>query len=214
MFLKSNYHDFYDTIIHQSGDDGLMFVRNFDKNKAQIVLGDFHLPYNNMVIVGFCGKTYIGLVLPNRDINSLKTWIKYNTIWGIDNIFQYLNIDPNKKWWSYLRGSETYRARYEAYLKRAEKYFEEYGPIWIIESICDNISITVNPILNRWNFAKALPPQEAFLALRAWVISQHRPEKAIPKVSDETMAEIKGFSAKTSFRREKGEGPKRKRKGK
>lgn len=185
--------------------------------EQEVLRGNFGLRENE-VLVNFAGKKYIGHA---RSIDNLLSQTpKYDCVWGVDRLIDRYKIDGNAKHWKWGRAGArlyTFRESVQEVLDADySKIDEKYGPIWIIQQFdrWSDIYIAKNPILDRWQFAKALPPQEAFFALRRWVISQHRPEKEIPVVSDNLMAEIKGFSPKTSFRKEKGEGPKRKRKGK
>jgi hypothetical protein len=212
--LRSNYKDFYDSLIHQSGDDGLEFVRIHKKEWAEIpnpyVRYAWDQNYRDHdIIVGFCDQIYQGRVVGITSSDT-ATIPRYECIWGIDKILRHRKIDPDSKTWIRNAGNGNWGTNRERYIQEVESWrylFQKYGPIWLV----DPWLIHIHPILDRWQFAKVLSPQEAFFAVRQWVISQHRPEKEIPIVSDETMAEIKGFDPKSAFRRDKGQGPKRKR---
>lgn len=102
--------------------------------------------------------------------------------------------------WHYPYGKEANHLK-----TAAAKYFETYNvPIFIIEpakSYQDGGDrITLNPRLKGWDFARIVPPYEAWRDLTVYWGSRAQPNKPIPEVSDADMLIAKGFD-KWSFRK-------------
>jgi hypothetical protein len=216
MKIISDFYDYYDTICRQNYDDGLTLIRKASIDRKKIT-DKFRWFGNDIIIVGFATPpVYIGYITNYRE-NLFITTPRYECIWGKEKILNHVKPGSSKEYVR-INSNEWAFLNFKQKLERAETYdwsdvFKEYGPIWSMTFSDWAAFIEKNPLLNRYQFAKALPPLKAYIALRKYVMNQAEPAKDIPQVSDEMMAEIKGFSAKTSFRKEKGQGPKRKRKG-
>ena len=59
----------------------------------------------------------------------------------------------------------------------------------------------MNAPLSDLDFAKVMPPYQAYQEIRMFLGNMAQPEKPIPQIDDETMVEIKGHGGKYSFRK-------------
>jgi hypothetical protein len=94
-------------------------------------------------------------------------------------------------------------------LKVAEKHFiENRCPVWYAKQICTGKygldyyknEIVYNGPIKQLEFFRVFDPYTAFMEISMWLGNQAEPRKPIPHISDETMAEIKGFDG-WSFRK-------------
>lgn len=114
------------------------------------------------------------------------------------------------------RGAEKWFDEAEVRRDAHEALFHKLGaPVFIfgrsnVES--NKLVFHVNAKLSDVHFEHVIGPAQAYQELSMWLASQAHPNPPIPTCSNEDMIEAKGFDLKTSFRREPGEHPKRKKK--
>lgn len=118
----------------------------------------------------------------------------------------------NRKWSWHVRHDkiEKYFMKCaESAAKDTKKWFgaDATSPIFVTEDKpCTEPKVVYNTQLKPYEFYRVHSPYQAYQELSMWFGNQAAPSKPIPHISDEVMAEAKGFD-KWSFRKE----PKRKR---
>lgn len=185
----------------------------------------------SVIAVGFCGKVYGALHLDSYQ------WDKPNTnaiCWGIAQVDEFFNANLSKKaleqyntpckfnkasHWrrEILISKEWRRDSIVEFFKQFQERQNEFGAMFtgprpIFVATCnpnrEDYEVVYNAQLKPVQFFRLFGPQLAYQELTLWVYNQAVPQKPIPKLDDETLAESKGFNRKTSFRKD----PIRKRK--
>lgn len=228
MKIISNFRDYYDGVATHDSDREHVLVRNTPKeplsisNKAApeiyvkppyIYLPSLSSVYVN--ILGFAGKLYphITLHIKTKGPNYYKTLtydIKDQIIFDRDvaeSMFgnaQQMDGLSLREFWALADNTDFVHACF----RYADACQFEMG--W--NRYAEETWFRRNIRLLDYSFGKIVHPVEAYGQLQTWVWSQRRPERPIPEMSDELKAHQHGFSLKSSFRRNKGGGPARKRK--
>jgi hypothetical protein len=184
----------------------------------------------SVIVVGFCGKVYGALHF------DCYRWDKpsNNAIcWGIAQVDDFLNANLNKKaleqyntpckfnkashWRGILVSREWRRDNILAFFNEFQTKQNDFSamftgprPIFVAtySPNREEYDIVFNAQLKPVQFFRIFGPQYAYQELTQWVYNQAVPQKPIPQLDDETLAESKGFNRKTSFRKD----PIRKRK--
>lgn len=190
------------------------------------------------VTIGFCGKVYPLIEVRVTDESNprrptTKVAFCYNTE-AVDNFLQE-NISPERfeiyldssrfpyyKFWVYgfkRRDVQKYFHEAEREQNLYENVFiENKAPIFVSDRKWKSLKYSGHPgtifntSLKEYEFYRVFDPYMAFQELSMYVGGVlAMPNKKIPEISDEVMAEAKGFDKKTSFRKAPG-GKKRKNK--
>ncbi len=219
MRIISDFKDYYDCLQRLDQDKSTIFLRN---KEDQIILeDDKNWTRFFDVIIGFCGKTYVGKsrwVVTPADIEKWKDekFLKpsydcldkpgHNEYEFSEQAYQ--EQIPKSRWW----GEHTFPQNLDQDLA---DYFIKYGPIWTLTAQNPEYGDTdrylqKNDNLGNWGFAKVLPPNQAYQELQRWVYNQASPPKPIPEMSNDVKIHQAGFNTTTSFRGSNG--PKRKNK--
>lgn len=197
MRIFSKFKDYYD-IGCAYHDPSIIYLRE----KKEIKIVEYDCDYNvEFAIIGFCGELYkCGLIksydkLYNETIDGFYDQEKFDKfLENIENVHKYNNY-----------GYEKYPMMFENPIREKDKflrYFEKYNcPIFAVHYS----KIVINPCLKDYMFFKQFDPYTAYNRIERYLDSVliNKP-KPIPKMSDEDMAEIKGFN-KYSFRKDKSE---------
>jgi len=166
-------------------------------------------------VIGFCGKQYIGFKFFYEDKNTINNSIKYDIVYGYDNIISYL--DMTKKLY---HNNNNFEEKYNKIIDlNTINIFREYNtPTFIyIDSIgyytigknkIDHQSekFIINPILKDYEFYKVLDVYQTFQEINMFlggVLGNN--EKDIVEVDNKTKILKYGFDLKTSFRKDKSD---------
>lgn len=171
--------------------------------------------------IGFCGKYYPCILLKKDknksfcySVEDVSSFIEKNYKEKmVQDYHERSNKWANKYEWPYDISENSF-CRYfgevtnkQEYQNKAKKICEEaQTPIFIG---CDPnqrsckmpLVITYNAALKKVNFFKVFDAYQTFQEIAMWLSNQAIPLKEMPKISDETMSEIKGFD-KFSFRKD------------
>ena len=167
--------------------------------------------------LGFCGGIHFGIRVTknvkNGSIYNVENYYYYTAAGYLDSLKSPL--DKYKEKWikEWFTGSITdWAGRATSFYQLLTPYFS-YGPIWVAESAKPNSDkITVNPRLASYDFARIVPPYQAWRDLTVYLSNIANPNPIIPTISNSDMIVSKGFNHPDRFRAIKGEsGPKRKR---
>lgn len=173
-------------------------------------------------VIGFCGKIYPAFWLSKGEVKK--------TAFNIGDVDKFVHDNFNekqiegymqkrhKRWksgtnknWPFEQARFKFIEFFDKLDKEKDKYRElfeqERCPIFVAESReTDRITwkavgtITFNPRLKDYDFQRAFDPYQAFQEISMFMGNLAEPRKPIPPISDEIMAEIKGFD-KWSFRK-------------
>ena len=222
MRIISNFHDYYDCA-QSTGQDRTLIYQRYSKEVSpkgtSLPLHPLsyynHQYYEESYTLGFCGKIIPFFVL---SINE-KQWICYS-LEQIDkfitNNFKQCYVDYYRgktKWhrranWGFWQTRKKYQETFDKIDKLSDttrmKTFEEHRcPIFLLhQTDRGKHLLTLNPSLKEFDFYRQLDPFQTYQEIAMFLGSMAEPRKPIPKISDETMAEIKGFD-KFSFRKPK-----------
>jgi hypothetical protein len=214
---KEGLHDYYDCVMSSDQDRSIIYQRNYTEeavpnHKSVFCYHGYDRQYGFSIrdyTIGFAGKVY-----PLTHVNYNHTYddVKINEyIYNAEDVLRIVKAEPPKSYWERQQAKWEDRF-YPRFVKAVKTFFSrqiDYGkffdkaPIFLIDhgKYPDPI-IRYNTILRGYNFQKVLDPYTAYQELRMYIEGQAQPSKPIPKVSDEVMQEIKGFTHKYSFRKE------------
>jgi len=168
-------------------------------------------------VVGFCGKIYpvVKLIFIDRN-RPMGEEAPKKFCYNMDDVdgfihehfrdkqiecYESKDFIPNSQWQFYHRRryfTEFFTVGEE---KKYEKHFiEKRCPI--IVGDCRHKKIIYNGKLKDVDFFRVFDPYRAFQEIAMYYGNMAVPLKPIPEITDETMAEIKGFD-KFSFRKDK-----------
>lgn len=163
-------------------------------------------------------------------LDDVNKFVEAN--WKEEYVDEYYGKNTADEWskkkrlWTRTQTVNNFKHRFEEWEKMRDQhadYFVKHEcPIFTVErtDACDRearrwnkerISIKFNAPLKGFEFFRVFEAYAAYQELMMYLGSQAEPRKPIPPISDETMAEIKGFD-KWSFR--KPPGKKKRSKGK
>lgn len=210
MIIISKFHDYYDGVAKTGVDTSLRYIRN--KIKIEDISipangGASHNAYINILYIGFCNKIYFTVsclddckyhyYYKDEDVAAFceRRKIKYQN--SIANHFKLWNEDYLINF-DYTGGIREQTA--------AKDIFEKYkSPIFTIKAYSSpnkNNLVTLNDCLKQYEFYRKIEPYTAYQEIRMWLSNQAAPEKSIPHIPDDIMAQAKGFN-KYSFRKDK-----------
>lgn len=225
MRIVSSFRDYYDCMQAYGQDQTTLYVRETKKVKLRSNCSRQPFTIDNTIvasnIIGFCGKVYKCLCLSPYYKN--ESFFLYNTE-DVDKYIREHGSDKlneryfgksgsgrSRSYWRYW--GDITRVATEKYFEKqgqAEPYFEKFFieyrcPVWVIRDIYSRWNseetLVINDRLNQYNFFRVFDAPSAFQEITMYFGSVlAAPEKPIPDVSDEDMAEIKGFN-KWSFRK-------------
>jgi hypothetical protein len=157
----------------------------------------------------FCGKAYLGVGRRGLGYDYYEDSC-FNTERLANLVRSYEETRPSRKY-------SLARAKFELFLRNErmsvpdEIFQESEGPSLLIRPSFKDIEVILNPNLGKLRFGKEISPADCYQEIRMFLGRVLvNPEPVMVKLSDKEELEKKGFDAKISFRKEKGEG-KRKR---
>jgi hypothetical protein len=214
MIIRSPFHDYYDSVAKQGVDRAVTYEREpklleFKVEKPKdwwcMSLGIDH------TIIVFCGQVY-PFVRMTHILPPLHTLVEKRYCYSMLEVDDFQQRHLRQKaltHWSRndrkncerrLEGEFVNIARPQL-LKLAS---EHNAPILVYDDYAGKVHF--NTELKRYQFYRVKNVYSAYQELYQYVSAQAQPEKVIPSVPDNVMAEIKGFDAPWSFRKmpEKG----------
>jgi len=236
MRIIDRRKDYYDGVQRNGQDPTCVFVRKtedieipkfkFDGEDSIFpIRREWNIPRHvgmHNYIIGFCGKLY-PVMHDNRSVSRPGEYGMYDTI----SHFYYTSESVFKSMYPRLAKKEIPADKKHA-INRLDRFFgteskvlcslfeEHRVPCFVYD--CDYMDywnkthkITLNPLLNQFDFQKVVDPYQAFQKIHAFLSGVlGDKEMPMPVHDDELMAEIHGFDRKTSFRAPKGSKPNRK----
>lgn len=243
MLIVSKFRDYYDKIGASFGvDKTIVFNRRSyltDKIKIMTPYGWYNFrtetkPKENevfsveLVVVGFCGKTYIGIA--HRTTNIIKTEFgqtqSHNDkfYWGKENIEKYLNRPLNKNEINFLNDFNESKKNINIFITLNAPIFTYIYPITnrnytnsyfaeFFKSIEDTKdekgreitrqALAVNNNLSQLNFQSVVYPVQAFQEIQMFISGVLGVgEKPMIEISNNDKIVSQGFDLKTSFRKD------------
>ena len=161
--------------------------------------------HQRLVFVGFCGRVY-----PAIETSTYKKYInEYGNECG-DWCYEY-DYDPKFTVKGKIfdltindipRVFEMYKNPPRTFLDHWQKMMEEKrSPVFVASPGWKTNTIEWNPHLSDYNFHHVMDQHQMAQKIYQFFSNLASPEVEIPEVDDVTMAEIKGFDKKTSFRK-------------
>ncbi len=232
MRIKSNFKDYYDIGMGLAHDPFPLYLRKQRKTELKYdrlplprvdSKGLIFREYDPHFLIasrhiGFCGKTY---PLAEIEITGNRKFICYSSE-DVDKIVeQHFDGECLEAYMGKI--ATTYRGRIKSGWKCRprrqdfDRFFEtQYERFPIISDLwkgrdpiflfdfpsVGNPLLTVNAKLGDQQFFRIFDAYRAYQEISMWLGNLAEERKIIPKLDDETMAEIKGFS-KFSFRKDK-----------
>lgn len=168
--------------------------------------------------VGFCGKIYLVLELRKKNtylkpfeeqpkkfcFNTEDVTEFIHSNFKEDVIEYYESKDAKLRDWSWYHKKRFIADSFQKMGEWRENYKKVFTthecPLFVADHT--KRKITYNGLLKEVEFYRMFDPYQAFQELSMYWGSLATPQKPMPEISDETMAEIKGFD-KFSFRKDK-----------
>lgn len=179
----------------------------------------------SQVVIGFCGSIYPVFKLRNPRSLGVEECVCF-TLSDVDDfakaiyhkreyeIFCVHKSKDHHRWrgplsraWRKYHWEEVF-AKFDDYSKSGQhrQFFKEPHPIFVVEksehTYRDPSTLTHNAMLKPYEFYRVRDPYQAFQDISMYLGNMAEPRKPIPEISDEVMAEAKGFD-KFSFRKQK-----------
>ncbi len=233
MRLKSCFKDYYDGLAANDLEPEPLYIRKTESCKGIAMIptiqiyGRYGSKLMDTAVIGFCGRLYPVIkhttqpkycpVTRTYEGKTLSTfyydaaaYLSAHILDGpmdksdTDKIIAFFNL-ATIDW----RGAKT------DYSPPLLNYFTHYKtPIFVTWHDNGN-NVSVSPRLASWDFARIVPPYQAWRDLTVYLSNLAHPNPIIPTISNADMIVAKGFNHPDSFRAIKGEsGPARKRRKK
>lgn len=231
MRIRSSFKDYYDKAQAFGQDKELVYVRQTKEVEGHYgipsVCGRFLGSIPNWFVLeaclGFCGKPHLGFRIgTSSEQNDRWIWSVKDADRYVEQYFkkkgqeEYHNEGKNNwKANTFLRDEvEKFFATDLSTWKGIQRAFEdaekEHAPVWLVrdekhfnkEKGMYYNTLVLNPCLREIDFARVVDPYTAFQEISMWLGNQAFPNRPIPHVPDDTLAEAKGFD-QFSFRKPK-----------
>lgn len=220
MRIISPLRDYYDCVQVGYASDDVVYLRHpFEEEFPVGLYSDFNNDFSvQECVVGFCGKTYIGL--------TVNCGLKKQTVYSIEGLEKFLALHLHPKAWRQYQSTGTlipgwraknYKLEFQRVFGGIERWSKQKKPYasYILKElypvcVLHNRVVEYNCLLKPYEFYRVFPPQQAFQEIQQYLANLAVPRKPIPEISDEIMAEIKGFD-KFSFRKPKQKSNRRKK---
>ena len=230
MRIKSDFHDYYDSVQAQGQDQSLLYLRKEEELRYERGQG---WPFPRMgvhrywltkplsvddIIIGFCGKIY-PLVKVNKsgcygsDTNPVICYTLEEVDAYIDANFKKRQLEGyydkknrySRNWSHYARHCdfEQFFQQCNDCKGRFENLFLEHrAPLFVGKENGrhGDMVITFNAPLKEWDFFRLFDTYTAFQEITMFLGGIAVPLKPIPDIPDKIMVGIKGFD-EWSFRK-------------
>ncbi len=196
MRIISDFKDYYDVGMATCQESEPLYIRNETEEKFTDDFPKLLLPGTNnfqRIVVSFCGKLY-----PAIESDDGKWYYEFN---AFNESLKGL-LSPVK-----LKEYVNSRRAWKSAQTICRQYFQEQR--FLQPGLCIPVAVytfgwdaklTKNGSLRDYEFYRLFPPYQAYQAIRMFLSNQANPQKPIPKITDEILAEAKGFD-KYSFRK-------------
>lgn len=229
MRLKSTFNDYYDGCLSLDNESEPLYVRKTEeKSAAGLDVPNVYIGWKDNPPQGFRFRfLIIGLGnVVKAGIGVWKDEQKETLCYGIDELRAFIVKHFNKKAVANFDARKP-RNWYSTRLRSNYNYIDDFFtlsftlsyksistatmPIWAIgaDRLNGKIVLRSNIRLASYDFARIVPPYQAYQELRTYLCNQAAPREYIPPISDKDMLEAKGFN-KESFKSTKPGGPARK----
>lgn len=228
MRIKSAFRDYYDGLAASDMEPEPLYIRTTSVKHSK----DSYVPIDNFYVIGFAGNLYpvARTTIPGPTDYNGNPFYSYH--YNSANYLAELNKTRNKhNFYKYQDeaielafGLLAYNWTGNHANCRAEllKYFNEFNtPCFLAHRVSRQGSVgyidevQINPRLGSWDFARIVPPYQAWRDLTVYLSNLAHPNPVVPTISNSDMIVAKGFNHPDSFRAVKGEsGPARKRRKK
>jgi hypothetical protein len=191
MRIIDKYKDYYDCIKANDFEQVPVYIRKQYTKQVKNFIP--YIPYGACIIIGFCGKMY-PMIQGNEGYMDPQETFSYS----LKEVEKFYWWERLSKW-----DKEVYNRFFvHDYTSFYGKQFEkERCPIFVVKQHRNYDEIHYNAHLNKYDFARIVPPYQAYQAVRMWLDNQAMPEKPIPEMDDQTKAEAHGYN-KFSFRKD------------
>lgn len=230
MLILSKYHDYYDTAIGYGGiDKTIVYERELKEVKDDafykteltsysrtIYHSDFRDLYSRFsdgeywtyFLIGFCGKTYLGVKIEKRNKANECESIKY--YYGEEILTQIPNRTERRKYrkWWYRPGGQMKDMDIitKYHNKEHIDLFFKYKIPSFIKVVSKLDILILNPVLKDWDFMQIFDPFTAFQEIQMFISGVlGTKENNIIITADKYKILAAGFDLKTSFRKPKEE---------
>ena len=215
MRIISDFRDYYDCIYRDYEPNDVIFHRvqsKVDIGKRgrgdffQCGVEDKYFSFKTFSIV-FCGKVY-----PGVRCGTAKSPFNYDFtyVYSVEDATKFFSERMDDKQWRHYNNTKSRLEICESNIRESMKSAKTYGEkalklhpkeaIIEVQREHSDILGTVNSRLLNLQFYREMDAYTAAQELHMWLGAQAAPEKEIPKIDDQTMAEAKGFDKFSSFR--------------
>jgi len=232
MRLKSPFKDYYDGCLKLDNEAEPLYVRKTEYKDSTTSNGKYYI-YNPHVGRRNIGELYIntfiigiGTVI-KRGLFVSRNCVNERICYSTEEVRQYIGSYFSNKALRDFDKRSGYRNLghwgYGLFSARVDEYFSGNNevvtyknistvamPIWVIDTRDPKLDLVSNARLASYDFARIVPPYQAYQELRTYLCNQAAPREFIPPISDSDMLVAKGFN-KDSFKDNKPGGPARKR---
>lgn len=229
MRIIEGKKDYYDCIMREGVDTGLVYVRRPRKvlNKYKgFRLSNRTYRHFKCEVIGFAGKLYPVVIASNGDgvdrttaycysVEEVDKWVQ-STL-GDKAYEGYVAASPfaRKNSWDWCERRLDVKKFFNEQPTSTPVFEQEKTPIFVAR--CEwnpnarryDRVVEIDALLKDYDFMRMKPPQQAYQEIAMFLGGMAFPNKEIPRLDDETMAEIKGHGGKYSFRKPPSKGKKR-----
>jgi hypothetical protein len=210
--IISSFRDYYDCIQRVHFDKSIVYNRIPHK----VELKKWPFPRREQIyaqrtnieahIIGFCGKIYPVLFVDISTVGYTDT--KRHIVYNFSELETLLTPYTKKisKWYKNpLGNAKKFFDQCKQEQNKHTDVFQDGGaPVFVAQESKYRHSLSwveYNTNLTPFEFYRVFDPHTAFQEIYMYLNNQAEPRKEIPHISDEIMAEIKGFDPPWSFRR-------------
>lgn len=218
MRIVDKRRDYYDSVVMYGQDRSLTYVRTEREEllpRTHVFSRLFsHFSMLDAGFVSFCGEIHPFFKKTNRlmmfsiaEVDAYMRSPQARSNLSSWQIAEYFAKQQRRSFYPCL--SARMREWFSELPKKAssiasEVHIKERSPVFIVsdERRVGGRGVTVlivNPILKHYDFARRVPPFEAFQKISMFISNLASPEKPIPELTDLERAEKRGFD-KWSFR--------------
>lgn len=233
MRIKSPFRDYYDGLAANDLEPEPLYVRKTEScngNKHNVPSLQLYGRYGTKVlstnVIGFAGRLYpvIKHITPPIYCGQTNSYQSKETHSFYYTAAAYMaSIEKNLDKFDIAKIEAFFNLQHISWSGERTlvsgpllDYFSTYKtPIFIASGDKHGDNIVRNARLASWDFARIVPPYQAWRDLTVYLSNLANPNPTIPTISNADMIVAKGFNHPDSFRNVKGEsGPARKRKKK
>jgi hypothetical protein len=208
MRIISKFKDYYDGIASIGGHDKtIIYERHTEEQyKVNLPFQRFHhsipgIEKANYVYVIFCGKLYFsreegGLLWDEKE--KIYVNIPYSYKW---NDFSFIEKAKRRSLWN--NNIRSFKDQFSRDFTEVNLEYKSPILLYVVSSDWHNDNkLVINPRLDNYKFGSAINPFEAYQLLEGFVDTHFTRTIDNVIIDPKYRFEMKGFSNKTSFRKE------------